>query len=90
MAIAGYAVVLFYNLSNGKRPGALDRLEVITGKRFPFIEDDLRDTAKLQETLETYHIDAAIHFASLKTVGETVEKPVKYYANNMVGAVKLL
>jgi UDP-glucose 4-epimerase len=86
---AGHEVVLFDNLCNSKR-SVLDRLETITGKRFPFIEGDVRDAAKLEETLTAYHIDAVIHFAGLKAVGESVEKPIEYYDNNIGGMISLL
>jgi UDP-glucose 4-epimerase len=68
----------------------LDRLQTITGKRFSFIEGDVRDTARLEQTLKADSIDAVIHFAGLKAVGESVEKPIEYYDNNIVGTVSLL
>jgi UDP-glucose 4-epimerase len=89
LAEAGYEVVLYDNLSNSKR-SVLDRLGTITGKQLTFIEGDVRDTAKLEETLKAHHIDAVIHFAGLKAVGESVEKPIEYYENNIVGTVSLL
>jgi UDP-glucose 4-epimerase len=89
LAEAGYEVVLYDNLCNSKR-SVLDRLEIITGRRFSFIEGDVRDTVKLEETLKTHRIDAVIHFAGLKAVGESVEKPIEYYDNNIVGTVSLL
>lgn len=89
LANAGFNVALFDNLSNSKRD-VLDRLETITGIRFPFIEGDVRDTALLEETLQTHQIDAVVHFAGLKAVGESVEAPLSYYENNVVGTVSLL
>jgi UDP-glucose 4-epimerase len=89
LAEAGYEVVLYDNLSNSKL-SVLDRLETITGKQLTFIEGDVRDTAKLEEILKAYQIDAVIHFAGLKAVGESVEKPIEYYDNNIVGTVSLL
>jgi UDP-glucose 4-epimerase len=86
---AGHEVVLYDNLCNSKI-SVLDRLETITGKRFSFIEGDVRDAAKLEETLKEHCIGAVIHFAGLKAVGESVEKPIEYYDNNIVGAVSLL
>lgn len=62
-------MVLYDNLSNSEWY-VLDRLETITGKRFSFVEGDVRDTAKLEKTLKTCHINAVIHFAGLKAVGE--------------------
>jgi len=89
LAEAGHEVVLYDNLCNSKI-SVLDRLETITGKRFPFVEGDVRDAAKLEETLKAYRIDAVNHFAGLKAVGESVEKPIEYYDNNIVGTVSLL
>jgi UDP-glucose 4-epimerase len=74
---------------NSKR-SVLDRLETITSTHLPFIECDVRDTATLEETLKTHRIEAVIHFAGLKAVGESVEKPIEYYDNNIVGTVSLL
>jgi UDP-glucose 4-epimerase len=87
LADAGFNVVLFDNLSNSKRD-VLDRLETITGIRFPFIEGDVRDTALLEETLHTHQIDSVVHFAGLKAVGESVEAPLSYYENNVVGTAE--
>jgi UDP-glucose 4-epimerase len=89
LAEAGYDVVLYDNFSNSKR-SVLDRLEIITSKSLSFIEGDVRDTAKLEETFRTNRIDAVIHFAGLKAVGESVDKPIDYFDNNIVGAVNLL
>ena len=89
LADTGFNVVLFDNLSNSKRH-VLDRLETITGIRFPFIEGDVRDTALLEEALQTHQIHAVVHFAGLKAVGESVEAPLSYYENNVVGTVSLL
>ena len=89
LADAGQSVVLFDNLSNSKC-NVLDRLETITGTRFPFIKGDVRDTALLEETLQNQQIDAIVHFAGLKAVGESVETPLSYYENNVVGTVSLL
>lgn len=86
---AGYEVVLYDNLSKSKLP-VLDRLETIIGKPLSLIEGDVRDTAKLEKTLKNHHIDAVIHFAGLKAVGESVKKPIEYYDNNIVGTVSLI
>ena len=88
LAESGFDVVLYDNLSNSKR-SVLDRLETITGVRFPFVEGDVRDTALLEETLRAHQIEAVIHFAGLKAVGESVEQPLAYYDNNVVGALSL-
>jgi len=86
---AGYEVVLYDNLCNSKA-SVLDRLETIIGKRLPFIEGDVRDTDKLEGALKAHKIDAVIHFAGLKAVGESVEKPIDYYDNNVTGTISLL
>ena len=78
LAEAGFEVVLYDNLSNSKRL-VLDRLESITDVRFPFVEGDVRNTALLEESLRMYQIEAVIHFAGLKAVGESVEQPLAYY-----------
>jgi UDP-glucose 4-epimerase len=89
LAEAGHEVVLYDNLCNSKR-SVLDRLETITGRRLAFIEGDVRDTGKLKDALSTYRIDAVIHFAGLKAVGEAVENPIEYYDNNVIGSISLL
>ena len=86
---AGNKVVLFDNLSNSSDQ-ALEKLVRITGKRIPFVRGDVRDTELLQSTLAAQEIDAVIHFAGLKAVGESVGKPVEYYANNVQGTISLL
>ena len=86
---AGHEVLLFDNLCNSKVL-VLDRLETIIGKRLPFIEGDVRDTDKLEGALKARKFDAAIHFAGLKAVGESVEKPIDYYDNNVTGTISLL
>jgi UDP-glucose 4-epimerase len=86
---AGHEVVLFDNLCNSKR-SVLDQLETITGKRFPFIEGDVRDSALVESVLKEQGIDAVIHFAGLKAVGESVEQPIDYYDNNVTGTISLL
>jgi UDP-glucose 4-epimerase len=86
---ARHEVVLYDNLCNSKA-SVLDRLETITEKRLPFIEGDVRDTGKLEKALKDHKIDAVIHFAGLKAVGESVEKPIEYYDNNVTGTISLL
>jgi UDP-glucose 4-epimerase len=86
---AGHEVVLYDNLCNSKT-SVLDRLETIIGKRLPFIEGDVRDTDKVEGVLKAHKIDAVIHFAGLKAVGESVEKPIDYYDNNVTGTISLL
>ncbi len=72
---AGHNVVLFDNLSNSRRD-VVDRLKKITQQDIPFIEGDVRDTALLSKTINAHQIDAVIHFAGLKAVGVSVEKPL--------------
>jgi len=86
---AGHKVIHYDNLSNSSHT-VLDRIEIITGKRLIFIEGDVRDTPKLEQTLIDYKIDIVIHFAGLKAVGESVEKPIEYYENNVAGTISLL
>ena len=89
LAEAGFNVVLYDNLSNSKH-SVLDRLEGITRNRFPFIQGDVRDSISLELALRDYSIGAVIHFAGLKAVGESVEKPIDYYDNNVTGTISLL
>ena len=86
---AGHEVVLLDNFCNSS-PSVLDRLEKILGKALPCIEADVRETEVVEKVLREYKIDAVIHFAGLKAVGESVEKPVEYYANNVQGTISLL
>jgi len=85
----GHQVVLYDNLSNSSDV-VLEKLAQITGQHFPFAKGDVRDTELLKDTLAYQSIDAVIHFAGLKAVGESVEKPIDYYANNVQGTVSLL
>jgi UDP-glucose 4-epimerase len=85
----GYQIVLYDNLSNSSE-SVLEKLFQITGQQIRFVNGDVRDTELLKGTLAAHHIDAVIHFAGLKAVGESVEKPVDYYANNVQGTISLL
>ena len=85
----GHQVVLYDNLSNSS-DSVLEELTQITGQQISFVKGDVRDTELLKGTLTAHHIDAVIHFAGLKAVGESVEKPVDYYANNVQGTISLL
>lgn len=85
----GFDVLLFDNLSNSNQD-VVAKLGQITGKDVPFIQGDIRDNAALRAVFETHHIDAVIHFAGLKAVGESVAQPVNYYANNVQGTISLL
>jgi UDP-glucose 4-epimerase len=86
---AGHQVVLFDNLSNSRRD-VVDRIERITGKSIAFVEGDIRDTGLMRRTLEDHGCESVIHFAGLKAVGESVAKPMLYYANNVQGTISLL
>ncbi len=86
---AGHQVVLYDNLSNSSDQ-VLEKLSQITGRPIPFVKGDVRDTELLKSTLTAHRIDSVIHFAGLKAVGESVEKPVEYYANNVQGTISLL
>jgi UDP-glucose 4-epimerase len=86
---SGHQVVLYDNLSNSS-DSVLEKLIQITGQQIHFVRGDVRDTELLRSTLASHNIDAVIHFAGLKAVGESVEKPVDYYANNVQGTISLL
>lgn len=86
---SGFDIVALDNLSNSS-PESLARVERITGKSFPFHQADVRDRAALDEILAKYPIGAVVHFAGLKAVGESVEKPLLYFENNVAGSVTLL
>jgi UDP-glucose 4-epimerase len=86
---AGHHVVIFDNFCNSSVQ-VIDRLEQILKRRLSCIEGDVRNTALLIKTLQDFKIDAVIHFAGLKAVGESVEKPIEYYANNVQGTINLL
>jgi UDP-glucose 4-epimerase len=85
---AGHEVVVVDNLSNS-RIAALQRVEKITGKSIPFVIADLNDRDAMREIFRTYPVDAVIHFAGLKAVGESVVKPLLYYHNNVCGSIVL-
>lgn len=85
----GHEVVILDNLYNSS-PKAVERIEQITGKPVTFYEGDIRDKAKLDEIFDKEGIDAVIHFAGLKAVGESVSKPVEYYENNIGGTLTLI
>lgn len=86
---AGHHVVIYDNLCNASLH-VLDKIQQITHQSPKFILGDIRNTQLLQQTLSDNHIDAVIHFAGLKAVGESVQKPIEYYDNNVVGTVSLL
>lgn len=86
---AGHQVVILDNLCNSKRE-VISRIETITGRRPEFILGDIRDRAALRSVFGVHQIDAVIHFAGLKAVGESVAEPLKYYDNNVSGSVVLV
>ena len=86
---AGHRVTLFDNLCNSQRD-LVSRLEEITGQAMDFVEGDVRDTALLSSTFKQYNIDAVIHFAGLKAVGDSVAHPLDYFATNVQGSISLL
>jgi len=85
---AGHEVVIFDNLCNSHR-AVLARIARIVGKTPEFAEADIRDPGALREAFARNRFDAVIHFAGLKAVGESVEKPIEYYDNNVQGALTL-
>ena len=86
---AGYDIVVADNFSNSK-PEALNRIKKITGKDFKFYECDLLDLEAVKKIFAENSIDAVIHFAGYKAVGESVAQPVKYYHNNITGTLMLI
>ena len=86
---AGHNVVIVDNLSNAKAD-VIDRIETITGKRPAFYEIDCADGKALRTAFEEQKIDAVIHFAGFKAVGESVKKPLQYYRNNLDSTMTLL
>lgn len=84
----GYEVVIVDNFINSK-PEALNRIKQITGKDFKFYEADLLDKAAVETIFKENKIDAVIHFAGLKAVGESVAQPIRYYHNNITGTLIL-
>ena len=85
----GYEPVIVDNLSNSKEM-VIDRIEQVTGKRVPYAILDVCDEQALRKVFDKYHPDAVIHFAGLKAVGESVEKPLMYYQNNLLSSLILL
>ncbi len=85
----GYEVVVYDNLCNSSKE-SLRRVEELTGKKIAFYEGDVLDEAALEAMLQAEKPDAVIHCAALKAVGESVEKPLLYYHNNITGTLTLL
>ncbi len=86
---AGCSVTVFDNFCNS-RPEALARVQEITGKALTVIQGDIRDRPHLESALRTSGASAVVHFAGLKAVGESVQMPLTYYDNNVVGTLSLL
>ena len=86
---AGYKFVVFDNLSNSSKK-SIKRVEKIIKTPIFFEEGDVRDKKALNKVFKKYKIDSVIHFAGLKSVGESVQNPLEYYDNNIVGTLKLL
>lgn len=84
-----YNVIIYDNLSNSSKI-AVDRVSDITGKEITFYEADILDKEKLKEVLVKEKIDVLIHCAALKSVGESVNKPLEYYHNNITGTLTTL
>ena len=85
----GYEVVVYDNLVNSSVK-ALRRVEEITGKHLEFVEGDVTDSRALDDLFAKYSIDAVIHFAALKAVGESSQLPLQYYETNVYGSLCLL
>ncbi len=89
MQNAGYEVVVIDNLDNSNKE-ALARVEKITGKAVKFYEEDVRNKDALRKIFNENKIEAVIHFAGLKAVGESVREPIMYYDNNLISTINLL
>lgn len=89
LAAAGHEIVLYDNLSNSSA-SVVDRLAKIIGRRPVFVRGDIRDTEHLVRTMKAHQVKQVVHFAGLKAVGESVQKPLEYYDNNVAGTVSLL
>jgi len=85
---SGYEVVVFDNFCNASKE-SIKRVEKLVHQNIEVIEGDIRSRENLQEVFDTHKIDAVIHFAGLKAVGESVEQPLKYYDNNVNGTAVL-
>ena len=85
----GYDIIIMDNLSNSKE-AAVDRIEKISGKKVKFYNADMCDYAAVAAIFKENDIDAVVHFAGFKAVGESVKKPIEYYTNNLYGTLILL
>jgi UDP-glucose 4-epimerase len=84
----GYSIIIVDNFSNSK-PESLKRIQKITGKSLRFYDVDILDKEKLEEVFGKNNIEAVVHFAGLKAVGESIEFPIRYYHNNITGTLIL-
>jgi len=89
MLAAGHELVLLDNLGNSSL-AAVDAVRSIANRDVPFVQCDIRDQQGLDEVFATNDFDAVMHFAALKAVGESVERPLAYYDNNVTGSQRLL
>ncbi len=85
----GYDIVIADNFCNSS-PTVIDRIKQITGKSFKFYRAELTDRSQIEQIFKECDIDAVIHFAGLKAVGESVSNPLKYYNNNLVSTLEIL
>ena len=86
---SGYDIVVMDNYSNSS-PDVIGKIETISGKKFPAYACDMLDCDGFEKIFKENKIDAVIHFAGLKAVGESVQKPLEYYNNNLTGTLNLL
>ncbi|MDY6523958.1 UDP-glucose 4-epimerase GalE [Acinetobacter faecalis] len=86
---AGHDVVVLDNLSNSSKE-ALNRVQTLTSKSLDFVEGDILDQTVLDQIFRSHKIDAVIHFAGLKAVGESQQVPLKYFENNISGSISLV
>ena len=86
---AGYEIIVLDNLSNSSEK-CLDAVKQLTGKDFPFYKVDMLDKDEMEKVFAENKIDAVIHFAGLKAVGESTQIPITYYHNNITGTLYLL
>lgn len=86
---AGHEVIILDNFTNSKK-SVLSRIETILMKKVVCVEGDVRDVDLVENILKQYQVEAVIHFAGLKAVGESSYKPLEYYANNVQGTIALL
>ena len=84
----GHEVVIFDNLYNSQIE-VVDKIEEISGKKVVFYQADMLNKEEMRPIFEAHKFDAVIHFAGLKAVGESVQKPLLYYQNNLTGTMNL-